>query len=602
MLLGFTLLSILSLQQPLQAQLPGLSLSAEDTSRAPNIPTFRYGNLDVAPVFVDGVPIHWVASAATLRTDHDPPSVPQAAFRAQLIQSKLEKLLADMDDAARQEPLSTLADYGELRAAIRAQLSISVDTSGEAPVILGSFSADAPAEILLTVTEADALLIGEPGPRIAAKLKLRLEKELMQYWEQRQWPHLWQQAQVVFLVFLLTLAVSMLLALGQRRLRQRAQSLRQNRDRELSMLHGLHEEPQSRLMTPLETLKLQLKRFTFQHNYNLNLFIGRTLFWLNLLLWVISIGWICSQFYWSRPLGNWILGIHADYWLLSWGRTGTLGVPLMLVLLFLTLTTADRLTNFLIDRFTRSWLENQVHTAEAFQRASLRIPTLATAAKGVTTAIAYIVFIIIALSQFRAIATPITALLSIVLFGFSLGAQNLIRDVINGVLILVEDQYAVGDVVSIGEAAGLVENLNLRITQLRSLEGELITIPNGSVGQVCNMSSGWSRAKFTIEIANTADIDRAVEVLQTVADQLYAEPEWADRVLEEPELLGVEKLDYTGVQLLMLLKTKPLQQWNVVREYRRRVKQALDQAGIDLGLPRQGIYLEMPHSRSPASF
>ncbi len=588
-----TLVSILWLQQPLLAQIPGLNVAAEEAGRTPNIPTFRYGNIDVAPVFIDGEPTYWVASDLGLDAGENAERTPRAAFRAQLIQSKLAKLLNDMSSAdAEGGPLADIDDPRQLEQAIREQLKIRIDESLGMPVVVGAFPEDAPEEIIFTVTEADAQFLSEPADRLAAKLKLSLERELLEHWRERRPEELLQRARLAIAILAGTAIASALLAFWQRRLRDRGRQLRQHRKAESATSNFGSEEGNNEIATPLELLTRQLQSFTFERQYTINLVLRRALFWLHLLAWVVSIGIIGSLFYWSRPLSNWILGIYPGRWMLSWGQMGTLGAPLMLVSLFFGLTMADKVTDLFIDRLAKRWLEEQVHAAAVSKRASLRIPTLAAAAKGVTTAIAYAVFIVITLSQFRAITAPVTALVSIVVFGISLGAQNFIRDVINGILILAEDQYAVGDVVAIGGAAGLVENLNLRITQLRSLEGELITIPNGSVGQVCNMSSGWSRAKFAIEIASSEDIDRAIEVLMSVAREMYAEPGWQERVLDEPEILGVDKLDYAGTQLVMLLKTQPLQQWGVAREYRRRVKKAFDVAGIAIGMPRQVTYLE----------
>jgi small conductance mechanosensitive channel len=311
------------------------------------------------------------------------------------------------------------------------------------------------------------------------------------------------------------------------------------------------------------------------------------------MLWVISIGLLSRSFYFTRPFANWLLGVWPREWLFSLGRSGVLGTPLLLLLIFLAVSLLDRFIDLVIDRLARQWLESQTEAIQASHRFSLRVPTLVSAAKGVSTVIAYALFILIALQQFRAISTPIATFLGIITFAISLGAQNFIKDVINGVLLLLEDQYAVGDVIAINnQVDGLVEYVNLRITQLRNLDGELITIPNGTISIVRNMTSSWSQAKLVVTVGHDTAVDHAIAVMEQVAQDLYTDPQWEKQVMEEPIMLGVEKLDADGCQLLMLLKTQPMRHWDVAREYRRRLKSAFEQEAIALGMPRQRIFVE----------
>ena len=136
------------------------------------------------------------------------------------------------------------------------------------------------------------------------------------------------------------------------------------------------------------------------------------------------------------------------------------------------------------------------------------------------------------------------------------------------------------------------------MTQLRNLEGELITIPNGTISRVRNMSSGWSQVKFAIDVSYEADIEMAMSIMKQVAEKLYEDPLWQNKLLGSPRLLGVESLEHTGVNLRILLKTQPLQQWAVAREYRRRLKKAFEQSEIAVGLPRHLIFVNNTPVRS----
>jgi small conductance mechanosensitive channel len=166
-------------------------------------------------------------------------------------------------------------------------------------------------------------------------------------------------------------------------------------------------------------------------------------------------------------------------------------------------------------------------------------------------------------------------------------ARGLVEDLIGGVRILTADLYAVGDSIAVSGHAGLVEGMNLLYTQLRGGGGELISIPNGAIRDCENRSKDWARVNFEVDIAWRSDLARACDLLQGVAAELAADPEWGALILEEPQLLGVERLDQSGVRLKLWIKTQPLKQWSVGREYRRRLKLVFDEAGIEPGIPQR---------------
>ncbi|MFQ6538062.1 MULTISPECIES: mechanosensitive ion channel family protein [Aphanothece] len=174
-----------------------------------------------------------------------------------------------------------------------------------------------------------------------------------------------------------------------------------------------------------------------------------------------------------------------------------------------------------------------------------------------------------------------------VAFGFL--ARSLVEDLISGIRILASDRFAIGDSIAVNGHAGLVEAMNLVQTQLRGGEGEVVTIPNGMIRESINRSKDWARVNFEIDIAWGSDLERACAVLQEVAAQLARDPEWQEQILEPPQLLGVDRLEQSGVRLRLFIKTLPLKQWGVAREFRRRLKGAFDAAGIEPGIPQQLI-------------
>jgi len=223
------------------------------------------------------------------------------------------------------------------------------------------------------------------------------------------------------------------------------------------------------------------------------------------------------------------------------------------------------------------------------QRVALRFFTFARVVKSVLTLLIIGSGVIVALSLLGVRVAPLLAGAGIIGLGISFASQSLIKDMINGFLILLEDQYGVGDVISVGNVSGLVENMNLRITQLRSADGSLITVPNSSIAIVQNLSKEWSRVDLTIDVAYEADIDRAMTVIQQVATEMSRDRQWRDLILDPPTVLGIDKMDNAGIMVRVWIKTQPLKQWEVSREFRRRLKLALDKAEIPIGGPQQPV-------------
>ena len=167
------------------------------------------------------------------------------------------------------------------------------------------------------------------------------------------------------------------------------------------------------------------------------------------------------------------------------------------------------------------------------------------------------------------------------------GAQSLVKDIIAGFFILLEDQFAVGDYVSVDEAKGTVEDLGLRITKLRSFNGDLHIIPNGDIKKVINHSRGNSLAIVDVAIAYETDIDKAIEVLSKIVNEYYDKNRSV--VVEQPKVLGITKLSDSDISLRIIARTLPLMHWNVGREIRKSIKEAFEQGGIEVPYPKRVI-------------
>ncbi len=204
-------------------------------------------------------------------------------------------------------------------------------------------------------------------------------------------------------------------------------------------------------------------------------------------------------------------------------------------------------------------------------------------------------------STFGISLAPFLAGAGILGIALGFGAQDLVKDFISGMFMLVEDQYGVGDVVNVGEATGVVERVSLRTTKLRDVTGTLWHIPNGDIRFVGNMSQEWSRALLDVGVSYGTDVDQAAEVIKAVADEMAEEDDYRDLFLAAPEIWGVESLSADAVLIRLVIKTLPGEQWAISRELRRRLKLALDAAHIEIPFPQRTVWVRSDDPDAPAS-
>jgi small conductance mechanosensitive channel len=216
-------------------------------------------------------------------------------------------------------------------------------------------------------------------------------------------------------------------------------------------------------------------------------------------------------------------------------------------------------------------------------RSEARAATLSSISRSIATATVVTVAIAWIASVLGVSLAALFASAGVVGVALGFGAQNLVRDVLAGWFILVEDRYGVGDTIDAGPpAVGVVERVTLRSTRLRDVNGTVWHVANGEILRVGNKSQNWSRAVVDVVVSPTADIDRACEVLGEVGHELAEDPEWSGRLTSEPDVFGVHLMDPTGVTLRVVCDTEPASQFPVEREYRRRVLRSFEAEGIPL--------------------
>ncbi len=214
-------------------------------------------------------------------------------------------------------------------------------------------------------------------------------------------------------------------------------------------------------------------------------------------------------------------------------------------------------------------------------------------------AIIIVVATLLALPEFGFNITPLAAAAGLASLALGFGGQYVVRDLINGFFIAFEDQYVVGDTVRIGESVGRVEHVTLRRTVLRDAQGSLVSIPNGQIAEVANLSRDWSQAFVDVTIPADESVSRALASLEQVAREFRADPDWSAALVDGPRVLGVESLAIAGITLRMQVRTAPLRKDDVARELRRRITSRFETDKVSFS-SAQRVELVGSEARSPS--
>jgi small-conductance mechanosensitive channel len=261
---------------------------------------------------------------------------------------------------------------------------------------------------------------------------------------------------------------------------------------------------------------------------------------------------------------------------------------ILIPIIWIGVSLSELLINLSIDHSLDQWVKSSLVQDPSSNRYQLRATTYAKVSKGIGRLLSVVTGIYITMLVLG-VDPSVLAGAGLIAVAIGFLSRDLLEDTINGILILATDRFAIGDVINVGLSGGFVENMNLAATQLRSADGELITIPNREIRTVANLSKDWSRVNFEVDVSASADLRHVLEVVQTVADRFYAEPDWRELILQPIEILGFDQIEHSGSKLRVWIMTKPLKQWVVGREFRLRIKQAFDAEGIELGMPHRRI-------------
>lgn len=276
--------------------------------------------------------------------------------------------------------------------------------------------------------------------------------------------------------------------------------------------------------------------------------------------------------------------------LLRWFTTFALEVLLIIIATY----TAFRLSFLAINGLFSNLSRGQYFKGGTSIRLSSRLKTFSGVLKSLSATVILSIGVLAFLAAININLAPILAGAGLIGLAVSFASQSLVKDVLNGFFILFEDQFSEGDVIATGGVAGVVEDLNLRVTRLRSADGNLIVVPNSTISVVENLTNGFSRANLGIEVAYDTDLDFAIATIKQVANDMASDPEWRSLIVNEPQMLGVDAFGDNSVTIRLWIDTQPLKQWAVAREFRRRLKYSFDRCGISIPFPQRSIWFETP--------
>lgn len=248
-------------------------------------------------------------------------------------------------------------------------------------------------------------------------------------------------------------------------------------------------------------------------------------------------------------------------------------------------------------RVLRARISVRLGDAEAIKRAD----TLSRVFRYVTTVVISLITFIAVLSELGVSVAPILGAAGVVGLAVGFGAQSLVKDYVTGLFLLVENQIRQGDVVQLGEHSGSVEEVTLRYVRLRDYSGNVYYIPNGTITTVINMSRGFAHAVVDIGVAYGADLEQVMQIMRDVAAALRRDPGFADRILDDIEIAGVQDLTDSAVKIRARIRVVAMAQWDVRRIFLLRVKQAFDTHGIEIPFPQLTLHRQRSEQRMQAS-
>ncbi|MCG8365088.1 MAG: mechanosensitive ion channel family protein [Pseudanabaenales cyanobacterium] len=539
------------------AQLPSLLNLDKSSKPQPSVDYVQIGNAHIADITLDGEILFSIAAPASNYDQNDHRNILPIEWRTNEIQDRLDKIMINGFDPET--------------------LKVTVRTiNNETVIVVAGRDWE---QRLMTVTELDRHMddtfhtlseIAEERAEITKTVLLKANRERQPEYFRKQLYSLGIVLSGVIISSLIILQLKKLLKQHWRRLNQTSTEDTSSGPADANTFETA-ETISSQWISFPHSQELRWIPLSVMQQRRINLTLRFFLGWGQITIWLGGSIWALLLFPQTRAIGWWLIE-----------------VPVSFITILLGFSVAKKTIDILVVYWLDKWADYDALRLSTDQRIALRIPTITRVCQEVTLYALICGGILLFLETINAPLTLVLTLLGIVSFS----AQNLIKDWIGGFLILWEDQYTQGDFVKINTIMGCVEYLNLRITQLRTFDGELVTIGNGSITTAINLTHQWSRLNLGVDVAYSTDLDKAMMVIEEVAVKMRRDSVWGKLILEPPNILGVDAFGDNSITIRLLIKTQPMKHWEVGREYRRRLKQAFDLANITIPFPQRSIWLE----------
>lgn len=537
-------------------------------ARAQFFPSFPSGStqnpsapqniFQTATITLDGVPLFRIAAPAAAQA-------PQAPLEIQTRVSSVEAALAQL-----------VATTGTEQRTVYDPLTLQVQVAQEGrQAVIEAFDAAHPAPLpVVTVTSADAKYHQTTVSQLAAQWQRTTYNALYQALMKRQpatqrrsfdWAVRAGIALLILTAILLLIlrSVRERIAVVEKRLAERQTRLAAERTAEHAEVRPERERQRRTLALSLRLVK-PLRGLSAMHA------LAALLIWIVVLVWFVFLTWALYLFPQTTPLAH---DIAAK--------------TVRIVAIWIVAMLGSRLLDVAIVRLVGAWLP--VHygmSSEERARQSLRVPTTIRAISGFKSVIIVLVAIAWTIAQLGLPIAGVVTFGGVAALAISFAAQNFLRDFLSGFLVIFEDQYAIGDFITInGSHSGIVEHLTLRMVQLRDTAGNLITIGHGSVTSVLNRSRNWSRVDYRVAIDPSSDVEEAVAILVDTIQELAKASNYRADILDAVEWAGVDAMSRDWIVLRASIRTAPLRQFEVRRELNLRVVERFKAAGIKFGAP-----------------
>ncbi|MES2462122.1 MAG: mechanosensitive ion channel family protein [Armatimonadota bacterium] len=547
------------------AQLPGLEAPRNPVPASVK----RSGLVETTEVTFEGLPLFTVA-APYVEDRGKPGAVIPVEDRAQDVERRLQKLLEALaaTDKGTSESDKTSLETGDDK--------IVLVINGVTVMLVAEGQSLSPPRELVQVTPLDAEQEQMPPGDLAQQWRTKIVTKLSDAIRERRPDAVkdrlrtaWGIAGIVPFVTLLLLGAGHLLYRRQERLRKaiadhNAADAEAEATRSAATTTSPGVAAETETAETAETAKQEAwwrfhQTVSLENQFRVLAFFRWLVLWGLCALWLGGIALGMFLFPATRHFGAYLLA-----------------TPVLVLEAVFAAGLVNRGTDLLVDRVLSNWKNNHLFTEADAGHVAARLTTISGVIRALKFTVISLIALVWVLSRLNVVPWSVVTLGAVIALAVSFAAQSLVKDVVVGTLILLEDQFVVGHYITVQDVTGTVEYMNLRITRLRTSEGHLVTLPNSSITKVENLSRSWTVIPVAFEVLPSANADAVLELVRRIAGEMAEEPAWKDSILNANEWSGVEKLTQTAMTLVIAIRTRPLKHWEAGRELRRRIKNALD--------------------------